>query len=227
MLKFKCLMLDHDDTSVDSTPNIHYPCYLEFMKTRPNDHILTYQEWFKMLWYKGLFTYYREDLHLSEDEIQQQLNSSRQYTLTHEPAHFFPGFIEMLKEFRRLGGIIGVVSFSDEQNILRHYRSETNGEFVPDIVYGWNKEAPEKCKPYAFPVLDVLEKYHLEKKDILVVDDLLPGLEMAKNAGVKKAGALYGKGHEFLREEMEEHCDFLCETVTDLKNLIIESKKEE
>ena len=29
MLKYRCLVLDHDDTTVDSTATVHYPCFVE------------------------------------------------------------------------------------------------------------------------------------------------------------------------------------------------------
>ena len=32
-MKFQCLILDHDDTAVDSTREIHYPAHLEVMQT--------------------------------------------------------------------------------------------------------------------------------------------------------------------------------------------------
>ena len=31
MLKYKCLVLDHDDTVVDSTASIHYPSFLAYV----------------------------------------------------------------------------------------------------------------------------------------------------------------------------------------------------
>ena len=226
-LNFKCLVLDHDDTSVDSTPHIHYPCYVEYMKTRPQDHCLTFEEWFKALWYKGLFGYYREDLHLTESEILEQVALSRQYAMTHERAHFFPGFIEMLQQFRALGGFICVVSFSDETNIYRVYKEETNDQFAPDVVYGWHEETKEQCKPYPYPIHSMMEKYGFAKEDFLVIDDMPQGIEMGKAAGVKCAGAMYGEGHEVLRKEMEECCDYICESVDDLKKLLMTPLIEE
>ena len=32
MLKYPCLVLDHDDTTVNSTATVHYPAFVEFMK---------------------------------------------------------------------------------------------------------------------------------------------------------------------------------------------------
>ena len=36
-MKYKCLVLDHDDTVVDSTAEIHFPSFIEYLKlTRPH-----------------------------------------------------------------------------------------------------------------------------------------------------------------------------------------------
>ena len=46
MLKYPCLVLDHDDTTVNSTATVHYPCFVEYMeKYFPNVH-LTLEEYF-------------------------------------------------------------------------------------------------------------------------------------------------------------------------------------
>ena len=34
MLKVPCLVLDHDDTTVNSTATVHYPAFVEFIKIR-------------------------------------------------------------------------------------------------------------------------------------------------------------------------------------------------
>lgn len=40
MLKYKCLVLDHDDTVVRSTPEIHFPVFKNTLsKLRPNTEI--------------------------------------------------------------------------------------------------------------------------------------------------------------------------------------------
>ncbi|ELP85671.1 hypothetical protein EIN_409900 [Entamoeba invadens IP1] len=219
-------MLDHDDTSVDSTPHIHYPCYLQFMKNHPHDAILSYNEWFKMLWHEGLFNYYRKELKMTEDQVKEAVDDSRQYGLTHESAKFFPGFIPLLKAFKARGGILVVVSFSSAENINKHYNEQTKGEILPDFVYDWKHDAPEQCKPFPYPVFDVMKRYNLKKEDILVVDDMLPGLTMARKAGVKCAGAVYGKGHEVLQTELSEASDYLCASVEDLQRLVITEKEE-
>ncbi|KAL7721019.1 Haloacid dehalogenase-like hydrolase domain-containing protein [Entamoeba marina] len=219
-LKYKCLLLDHDDTSVDSTPHLHYPAYLDFMKSRPNDHVLSLQEWFEMLWKEGLLPYYRNHLHMTEDEITDCFAQNKEFHKTLEPVHFFKGFIDFLAEYRKRGGIVAIVSFSSENSILSHYKKETDGTYLPDHVFGWNREEPTKSKPYTYPVDWMIEKYNLNKKDILVVDDMSPGLTMAKRAGVDKAGALYGEGHEVLESEMKELCEYVLKSADELRNIV-------
>ena len=36
MLKYPCLVLDHDDTVVQSEATIHYPCFEEFTAPAPS-----------------------------------------------------------------------------------------------------------------------------------------------------------------------------------------------
>ena len=46
-LKYPCLVLDHDDTTVNSTATVHYPCFVEYMEKHfPNVH-LTLEEYFR------------------------------------------------------------------------------------------------------------------------------------------------------------------------------------
>ena len=44
-MRYKCLVLDHDDTVVDSTASIHYPAFLEALKIlRPGVQQITLGE---------------------------------------------------------------------------------------------------------------------------------------------------------------------------------------
>lgn len=44
-MKYRCLVLDHDDTVVKSTPDIHYPSFVEALKLlRPDMETLSLEE---------------------------------------------------------------------------------------------------------------------------------------------------------------------------------------
>ena len=45
-MRYKCLVFDHDDTVVDSTATIHYPCFVEYTRTRYPGKKCTLEEYF-------------------------------------------------------------------------------------------------------------------------------------------------------------------------------------
>jgi phosphoglycolate phosphatase/pyrophosphatase PpaX len=76
---------------------------------------------------------------------------------------------------------------------------------MPDEIYGWDL-AKEARKPSPFAILDLMEKYSLKREEIIVVDDLKPGYDMARAAGVAFVGALWGQPSEKIRGFMRENC---------------------
>ena len=130
----RCLVLDHDDTAVDSTATIHYPAHRECMaRLRPGTVPVTLEEWFLKNFDPGIAHYLEEELRLSPEELETELEIWRSHTAARQP-HFFPGIIDVLRAFRRRGGLIAVVSHSEAATIERHYRAAA---FLPDDVYGW------------------------------------------------------------------------------------------
>ena len=90
------------------------------------------------------------------------------------------------------------------QNITRDYAVHIGVQ--PDAIYGW--DYPEELrKPNPFPLLDIMEKYHLKPKDILVVDDMKLAWKMAEPVGVEVAFAAWSK-KDFpeLEKEMRSLC---------------------
>ncbi|KAL7716067.1 Phosphoglycolate phosphatase [Entamoeba marina] len=218
-LRFKCLLIDHDDTSVDSTVNIHRPCYVEFMdKYKPDHPLISLHQWFRYLWDIGLVGYYKNIVGLTEEERHFESEFWQDYVASHPPPNFFDGFLEMLQEFRRRGGIIGVVSFSDKENITRHYNLKTNSSFLPDEIFGLDKNNPEHCKPYAYPIHQIIEKYGFQPEDIVMVDDMKQGFEMANKVN--------GGSCRIKKKDMESICDKVCSSVEELRNYILIDKEE-
>ena len=49
-LRYRLLLLDHDDTTVDSTASIHYPAHVESVRAlRPDLEPCTLREWFEVV----------------------------------------------------------------------------------------------------------------------------------------------------------------------------------
>ena len=54
-MRYKCLVLDHDDTVVNSTATIHYPCFCEFLKeVRPQAKHYTLEDYFRWNFAPGI-----------------------------------------------------------------------------------------------------------------------------------------------------------------------------
>jgi phosphoglycolate phosphatase-like HAD superfamily hydrolase len=100
---------------------------------------------------------------------------------------FHEGFVEALRGYQASGGRIAVVSHSDVAVIRRDYASGAP-DIRLDAVYGWQEEE-ELRKPSAYPLRDLMERLGLGPAELLVLDDLAPGVQMAKRAGVDAAAA--------------------------------------
>jgi len=221
-LKYKCLILDHDDTAVDSTASIHYPAHVEIMRQiRPETKPINLEGWFKKNFHPGIMEYLVEELRFSEAELDEELAIWREYTTSHTP-RFYPGFIDMLQEYRSLGGIVTVVSHSEVENIEAHYRkADTTNTVFPDQIFGWTYDA-DKRKPNPYPVRQILEQFGLKAEEALVVDDLKPGVEMAQAAGVPIAAAGWGHQIPEIRNYMEASCLAYLSNIEELREMILE-----
>ncbi|EKE38646.1 haloacid dehalogenase family hydrolase domain containing protein [Entamoeba nuttalli P19] len=221
-MKIKCLMIDHDDTAVNSTELINYPCYVEFMKKYYSDKpILTIEMWYEVLWNIGLIEYYKTQVGLTDEMLQFEHSYWKNYISEKPRPPFFDGFIDLLKRFKEQGGIVAVVSFSSKEVILKHYSEATNGEFIPDEIFGYQHGHPELSKPNTYPIEQLIKKYGFKPEEMVMVDDMKEGLIMASRVkGVKSIGVQYSEGHGKTIDKMKEYCDFIAYKVSDIAEFI-------
>ena len=221
-IRYKCLILDHDDTAVDSTESIHYPAHLEVMKQmRPNETPVSLEGWYTKNFDPGIMEFLKDELQFSEAEMQKEYDIWREYSTQKVPA-FYSGFISLLNEFQEAGGIVTVVSHSDVDVIRKHYQHKAfNGSKLPHQVFGWDMD-PEKRKPSAYPVNQILKNFDLQPHEALIVDDLKPAVVMAKKSGVPVAAAGWSHQIPVIQEYMKTNCDFFLDTISDLDQLIFE-----
>jgi phosphoglycolate phosphatase-like HAD superfamily hydrolase len=219
-LRYPCLILDHDDTAVDSTSEIHYPAHVEVMRRlRPGTTPVSLENWFRKNFDPGIMDFLKKELEFNEDEIDVEFQVWREFTARLIP-DFYPGFLDLIIEYRKQGGLVTVVSHSEVDIIKQHYTSATNGNlFLPDLIHGWTVEA-EKRKPNPFPINQILQQYSLSKEQVLVVDDLKPGVEMAKAAGVPIAAAGWSHQIEEIKDYMQQNCDLYFNTIDDFARAI-------
>ena len=217
LLRYPCLVLDHDDTVVQSEATINYPFFCEILRSYRPGRTITWEEYAEGCFHMGFVQMCREKFGFSQQELQEENASWRAYIQQHIPT-IFPGIERIIQRQKAEGGLICVVSCSDSQNIARDYRHHFG--LLPDAVFGW--DAPEdRRKPNPYPLLEIMRRFSLRPEELLVVDDMKTGCEMARKADVPVAFAAWGrKDCPALCEEMERLCDFTFSSPEDLEKLL-------
>ena len=217
-LKYRCLVLDHDDTVVNSTATVHYPSFVEYMeKYQPQVH-LTLDEYFRYNFDPGVVPMFTEICGLSQEEMQHEEEYWSEYVRHHVPTAY-PGIRELLEEQRSRGGLITVVSHSFSEHIRRDYRKNNLPE--PDQIYGWEYPS-EQRKPSPWALYRIMESFSLRPEDLLVVDDLKPGYDMAQAAGVPFAGAGWANDIPEIETFMRKNCDRYFKTIASLRDFLFQ-----
>lgn len=205
MLKYPCLVLDHDDTVVQSEATVNYPffCYI-LDQYRPGTKI-TLSEYTQGCFHLGFADMCRKWYGFTEQEIEDEYQAWQAYIMHHIPAPF-PGIGQIIRRQKEAGGLVCVVSHSCIQNITRDYSAHFG--VLPDDIYGW--DLPEALrKPSTYPLEQLMAKYSLPPQQLLVVDDMKPAWEMAHKAGVPIAFAGWGrKDYPEITVEMTSLCDY-------------------
>lgn len=218
-MKYRCLVLDHDDTVVNSTAAVHYPPFVAALKALRPDITLSLEDYFLFNFDPGFSTYCDNVLHFTKAEQAWQEENWLRYVADHVPSAY-PGMRETLLRFRAEGGLLCVVSHSFRKNILRDYAA--NGLPTPDLIFGWD-EPPEMRKPSPQPLLEILRRFALSPGDAVVVDDLKPGKDMADACGVDFIAA--GWAHRIPRivNYMKASGARYCESVAELDKILFEA----
>ena len=220
MLRCPCLVLDHDDTVVQSEATVNYPffCYI-LDQFRPGTTI-TLQQYTEGCFHLGFAEMCRQWYGFTEQELIDEYHGWQEYIKTHIPLPF-PGIAEIIRRYKAAGGIVCVVSHSCNLNITRDYITHIG--ILPDDIYGW--DLPEELrKPSTYPLESIMAKYDLEPHQLLVVDDMKPAWEMASKAGVPIAFAAWGRmEYPEIRNIMESCCDFTFHSTEEFGNFLFEN----
>ena len=217
-LRYKCLVLDHDDTVMDSTRLIHHPAFLVYLnKVRPGTTI-SLEEYFRVNFHPGFLEYCEQVLRLTPAELEEEMAVWTGYVATHVP-RAFPGMKELMAEQLRRGGSIAVISHSLRENILRDYRA--NGLPEPSMVFGWDLPR-EQRKPAPFALDRLMAAMDLRPEDMLVVDDLKPGYDMARQRRVPFAAAGWAYDVPEIRAFMKENSPLYFESTEGLYRYLFE-----
>ena len=217
MLKFPCLVLDHDDTVVQTEKTLGYPyfCYI-LDQFRPGQTI-SFHDYVHDCHELGFAEMCRKRWQFTQEEQKEEYRGWMEYVMTHIP-EVFSGIGDVIRRQKEAGGLVCVVSHSSQKNITRDYAHHF--DITPDAIYGWDLPEDQR-KPNPYPLLDIMERYQLSSKDILVVDDMKLAWKMAHPLGVPIAFAAWGK-EEFpeLSKEMRRLCDFTFESPEKLEEFL-------
>lgn len=217
-MKYRCLILDHDDTVVDSTATLHYPSFIEFLKIyRPSlTDNYTFESFIRKNFEPGIVSLLRDEVGLDDEEMKVEERFWLDFAEKIIP-DAYRGIGELMADFRARGGIIAVSSHSFSKNILRDY--EKNGLPLPDKIYGW--ELPrDRRKPATFTVDDLIATYGFRRSEILMVDDLKPGFDMASAAGIDFAAAGWAYDVPEVEAFLRERSTYYLRSVAELRDVL-------
>ena len=219
MLRYPCLVLDHDDTVVQSEQTINYPYFCYILDQFRPGMTITLEEYVHGCCHYGFAEMCRQKYNFTEQELVDEYLGWKEYIRKHVPAPY-PGIEHIIHRQKEAGGLLCVVSHSAEENITRDYR--THFGIVPDAIYGWDLPE-EKRKPNTYPLEQIMKTYTLTPNQILVVDDMKPAYDMASKAGVEVAFAKWGKEeYPEICQQMQSLCNYTFETTKELEKFLFD-----
>ena len=131
-MTYPCLVLDHDDTVVNSTATVHYPCFAEYTaKFFPKAKRYTLEEYVLKNFDPGVYDFFHGEVGMTEEDMKHEQAYWHEYVQHHVP-QVYDGMRDILWDYVHAGGTICVVSHSLSPNILRDYRE--NGLPEPDSL---------------------------------------------------------------------------------------------
>ena len=219
MLKYPCLVLDHDDTVVQTEKALAYPCFKEFIERIRPGKTLTYQEYVRDCSRMVFADMCRQVWGFTDEELQEEYFVWKDFIKQHIPP-ICPGIDRIIRRQREEGGLICVASLSTTEVILRDYNHHFG--ITPDVIYDYDLPTHLR-KPNTYPLLDIMERFDLRPEQMLMVDDMKLGWDMAKKVGVPTAFAAWSKEElPEMAQQMREIFDVSFDTVDALYDYLFE-----
>ena len=211
-MKYKCLVFDHDDTVVNSTATIHHPCFVEYLKAFYPGESISLEDYFLLNFEPGFVPMCRERYGMTDEDLAFEARYWQDYVKNHIPA-VYPGIREIMEKQKAEGGLVCVVSHSFDYNIRRDYAANALPE--PDAVYGWERPENQR-KPWPFPLEDIMARFSLQPSELLMIDDLKPGYDMALAAKVDFAAVGWSNDIAPIETFMRRNSPLYFKTVIEL-----------
>ena len=215
-MRYKCLVFDHDDTVVNSTATIHYPSFLNYLAQYRPGMSCSLEKYFLRNFEPGFIPMCREDYGMTDADLDIELRFWQEYVEKNIPAAY-AGIREIMLRQKAEGGLLCVVSHSLEKNIRRDYAA--NDLSQPDMVFGWDLPM-ERRKPNPFPLEEIMRTYGLAPGELLMIDDLKPGFDMASSCGVDFAAAGWANDIQEIERFMRQNSRYYFKTVEELDRFL-------
>ena len=215
-MRYKCLVFDHDDTVVNSTATIHRPSFLKYLAQYRPGRTCSLEKYFLRNFEPGFIPMCREDYDMTDADLDIEVRFWQEYVEEHIPAAY-AGIREIMLRQKAEGGLICVASHSLEKNIRRDYAA--NDLPQPDLVFGWDLPM-EQRKPNPFALEEIMRIYRLGPEELLMIDDLKPGYDMAVRCGVDFAAAGWANDIEEIERFMRRNSRYYFKTVEELDKFL-------
>lgn len=217
MLKYKCLVLDHDDTVVQTEKTIGYPYFRDYVERIRPGMTLSFAEYVHDCNNMVFADMCRARWNMTEEELTEEYLGWKDYSRKNIP-EVCPGIGDVIRRQKEMGGLVCVSSLSTSEIIERDFLHHFG--FLPDAIYDYDLPVHQR-KPNTYALTDLLERFHLKPQDILMVDDMKLGWQMAKAVGADTAFAGWSKtDFPALMEEMQGICDYSFHCAKDLEKFL-------
>ena len=84
----------------------------------------------------------------------------------------------------------------------------------------WSAVPPERRKPKPWAVYEIMKRFGLKASEILMIDDLKPGFDMAKAAGIDFAAAGWAYDVPEIEAFMRENSSLYFRSVQELSDYL-------
>lgn len=158
----------------------------------------------------------KQGKHYSAEQFEAMYDSFRRHygEIEQETTTLFPQMKDTLTALKDAGKKLFIVSSKASTSLKRNLKTLGIADLFDDLI---GSDQVEHYKPAPDGVLMVVEKYHLDKNESVMIGDAKYDLQMGKAAGVKTCGCLWDTFDAQLLKA--ENPDFLLEKPAELLNI--------
>ena len=158
----------------------------------------------------------KQGKHYSAEQFETMYDSFRSHygEIEQETTTLFPQMKDTLTALKNAGKKLFIVSSKASTSLKRNLKALGIADLFDDLI---GSDQVDHYKPAPDGVLMVVEKYHLDKNESVMIGDAKYDLQMGKAAGVKTCGCLWDTFDAQLLKA--ENPDFLLEKPAELLNI--------